>query len=79
MGKAHSPNVPALIDGDACLCETEVIGIWTASHRQQDVWPDYLGIATGAVNLSENLLAALRKANTSCVQPNLDAGATLSR
>src|SRR5580704_18061160 len=56
-------NVLALVDGNACVGETEVIGIWTASHRHQYVGPAHLGVASDAVNVSENLLAAPRKAN----------------
>jgi hypothetical protein len=46
---------------------------WTASHREQEMRPTYLPIATGAVNVGAHLPAAPRKGNRSCVQRNFSA------
>ena len=66
-------DVAALIAADSCFIETEIVGIRpTADGQQQMRASDFRG-ANGAIDLGDDLVAALNEADAFGIQPDLDA------
>ena len=65
-------DVTALVPRDPGFFETEIVRVWDAPDREQDMCPAHLALARSAIDLRDRLLVFPTKTDALRIQPKLD-------